>query len=375
MSLRLAGLGWVTPLGSQVDEVWGKLCAGTEAVPTSLGSSLGKKKEQLVYSVPTEAGAVVGRFPRLRRASAISRFGAVAGLNALRAAGLELDSAAAARTALIFAISNGGVIYTKRFYHDIVVSGASSASPLLFPETVFNAPASHLAAILGITGASYTLVGDGAVGVLALRMAEDLMASPELDRCLVIGAEEADWLLCDAYRKWRLLRAAPPIESFAIPPRGMILSEGAGAVLLAREGDLILDAVHPGRNFRRQSELVKELEIICGELPAADGFDLLLASANGTFIDAAESSVAARHFPAAKIYTPKPALGESVAAGTFWQLICAAQALRQQKLPPLLHQTHSSLTNQRHPEARQWRRAIITACGLNQQVAACTLRL
>jgi 3-oxoacyl-(acyl-carrier-protein) synthase len=60
-----------------------------------------------------------------------------------------------------------------------VVSGASAASPLLFPETVFNAPASHLAAILGITGASYTLVGDGAVGVLALRMAEDLMASPD----------------------------------------------------------------------------------------------------------------------------------------------------------------------------------------------------
>ena len=67
--------------------------------------------------------------------------------------------------------------------------------------------ASHLAAILGITGASYTLVGDGAVGILALKMAEDLMADPDLDRCLVVGAEEADWLLCDAYRKWRLLRA------------------------------------------------------------------------------------------------------------------------------------------------------------------------
>ena len=127
----------------------------------------------------------------------------VAGLSALRDAALELDEASAARTALIFAISNGGVIYTKRFFHEIVKSGAAAASPLLFPETVFNAPASHLAAILGITGASYTLVGDGAVGILALKMAEDLMANPELDRCLVVGAEEADWLLCDAYRKWR----------------------------------------------------------------------------------------------------------------------------------------------------------------------------
>ena len=188
------------------------------------------------------------------------------------------------------------MIYTRRFYHDIVNSGAAAASPLLFPETVFNAPASHLAAILGITGASYTLVGDGAVGILALQMAEDLMANPELDRCLVVGAEEADWLLCDAYRKWRLLRPAPPIEPFAQRPRGMILSEGAGAVLLARDGMLTLDRVHPGGNFARQREVVRQLDAICGQLRGSGEADVLIASANGTFIDEAERAAAAKHF-------------------------------------------------------------------------------
>src|SRR5213078_3992964 len=137
------------------------------------------------------------------------------------------DSHSAERIALVFAISNGGVIYTKRFYRDIVETGAQSASPLLFPETVFNAPASHLAAILGITGTTYTLVGDSAVGLLAIKMADDLMANEALDYCLVVGAEEVDWLLCDAYRKWRLLRLSPPVEPFARIARGMILSEGA----------------------------------------------------------------------------------------------------------------------------------------------------
>src|SRR5262249_53920651 len=271
-SLHLTGFGWVTPLGNQLDLVWEKLCAGVEATSLPVARSLGEKKDYPVFPVPPEATAEIARLPRLRRASAISRFAAAAGLNALRDAKLELDPEAASRTALIFAISNGGVIYTKRFYHEIVVSGASAASPLLFPETVFNAPASHLAAILGITGTSYTLVGDGAVGILALRMAEDLMTDPELDRCLVVAAEEADWLLCDAYRKWRLLGAAPPIEPFRVPPRGAILSEGAGAVVIAREGNLILEQVHPGRNFRHQSELVKELETIGRELRDADQF-------------------------------------------------------------------------------------------------------
>ena len=375
MSLRLAGLGWVTPLGATVEEVWEKMLAGAEAEATTFAESLGGKSYQ-ACQVPPATIAEAARHPRLRRSSAISRFAVVAGLSALRDATIELNEANAARTALIFAISNGGVIYTKRFFHEIVKSGAAAASPLLFPETVFNAPASHLAAILGITGASYTLVGDGAVGILALKMAEDLMANPELDRCLVVGAEEADWLLCDAYRQWRLLRVAPPIEPFARRPKGMILSEGAGAVLLDREGALALEQIHPGGNFAHQREAVGQLDIIARDLRAEGPVDLLIASANGTFIDAAESAVAARHFADAAVYTPKPALGESVAAGALWQLICAAQALRTQQLPPLLHApANLGLTTARAPGKKPWQRAVQTTCGLNQQVAGLALRL
>jgi 3-oxoacyl-(acyl-carrier-protein) synthase len=376
MSLRLAGLGWVTPLGNEVDVVWERLLAGEEAQAAPVASSLGGKPQYLVFRVPPEAVAEAAQYPRLRRSSAISRFAILAGLAALRNAGIELDEVSAARTALVFAISNGGVIYTKRFYHEIVHSGAAAASPLLFPETVFNAPASHLAAILGITGASYTVVGDGAVGVLALQMAMDLMANRELERCLVVGAEEADWLLCDAYRKWRLLRSTPPIEPFSRPVRGMILSEGAGAVLLAREGDLALERIHAGMNFSRQTALLPQLGAICAELRRESAADVFIASANGTFIDAAEQAALAKCFAEAAIYTPKPALGESVAAGGLWQLICAAQALRRQQLPPILHATHSAgLTRSRRAGAEPWHRAIVTVCGLNQQVAACKLQL
>src|SRR5207237_8918911 len=200
----------------------------------------------------------------LLRASLISRFAAAAGLAALEEAGMTLGPRNADRVARVFAISNGSVIYTKRFYRDIVESGAQSASPLFFPETVFNAPASHLAAILGISGATYTLVGDGAVGLLAIKMAEDLMANEALDHCLVVGTEEIDWLLWDAYQRWRLLRRAPPIEPFGKHKRGMILSEGAGAILLARlprrsaaeagEGSFTIECAHPGGYFSRRAE-------------------------------------------------------------------------------------------------------------------------
>ena len=369
--MKISGLGWVTPLGSDLAGVWEKLRAGASAPVSSLGKSW-SATEAVAMRVPADAIAEAARQPRLRRSSAISRFAVVAGLAALRDAGLTLDPAAAARTALVFAISNGGVIYTRRFFHEIVEKGAQAASPLLFPETVFNAPASHLAAILGITGATYTLVGDGAVGLLALQMAEDLLANPELDRVLVVGAEEADELLADAYRKWRLLRAAPPLEPFARPARGLILSEGAGAVLVAREGAVEIERIHPGGNFARQRELVRQLDGIGRDLADDGPADLFVASANSTFIDAAEAQVAAEHFPGATLYTLKPALGESVAAGGIWQVICAALALRRQELPPLLGAPADFVsTNTPKP----WSRAIVTTCGLNQQVAALALRL
>jgi 3-oxoacyl-(acyl-carrier-protein) synthase len=348
MSLHIAGMGWVTPLGSGLEEVWNRLVIGEKAVAESISSPLGN--DYPVFRVPAAALAQAPAHPRLRRSSAISRFAAVAGLSALADAKVKLDEKTAARTALIFAVSNGGVIYTKRFYHDIVESGAQAASPLLFPETVFNAPASHLAAILCITGVSYTLVGDGAVGTLALKMAEDLLAGDALDYCLVVGAEEADWLLCDAYRNWRLLRSSPPIEPFQEPPRGMILSEGAGAILLGRSGPIQIEKIAAGTNFRKQREATACVEKVFSELSASPP-DYVAASANGTFIDKAESAAISRHCPKAKVYAIKGALGESVGAGSLWQTIHAAQSL-----------------------GREGRRtAIVSTCGLNQQVAGLRL--
>ena len=374
MSLAIAGMGWVTPLGRGVDSVWERLLHGDEASATTISEEFGDRSYS-VFRVP-ESALTGFAHPRLRRASALSRFAAAAALDALHAAGLKIDSQNAEKIALIFAISNGGVIYTKRFYRDIVNEGAQSASPLLFPETVFNAPASHLSAILGITGATYTLLGDGAVGVAAIKMAEDLMANEAIDHCLIVGTEELDWLLCDAYRRWRLLRAAPPIEPFSKQKRGMILSEGAGAILLAREGGLAIESAHPVGYFTKRAEAVEILKRILRDLSLRE-IDLVVSSANGTFVDEAECRALKAVIPNALVYTGKPALGESVGAAGLWQVILATQALRSAELPPVLHADPAialPLPLSRTPITGA-RRAIVLSCGLNQQAAGLRLAI
>jgi 3-oxoacyl-(acyl-carrier-protein) synthase len=374
MSLAIAGMGWVTPLGRGVDSVWAQLLHGDEASATAISEEFGNRPYH-VFRVPESALTGLAH-PRLRRASLISRFAAAAGLDALRAAGVKLDAQNAERTALFFAIANGGVIYTKRFYRDVVDTGAQSASPLLFPETVFNAPASHLAAILGVTGATYTLVGDGAVGLAAIKMAEDLMANEPLDHCLVVGTEEVDWLSCDAYRRWRLLRLTPPIEPFNEQQRGMILSEGAGAIVLARDGPFTIECAHPGGYFAKRAEAGEILKRILRDLSRSE-VDLVIASANGTFVDQAEYRALKAVVSNAFVYTAKPALGESVGAAGLWQVILAAQALRSAELPPVLHADPAialQLSLSRTPLVEA-RRAIVLSCGVNQQAAGLRLAI
>ena len=361
MSAAIAGIGWVTPLGSDVTTVWQRLLAGEEATAEKI-STPHHAHSYPVFRVPADAISNLPTHARLRRASAISRFAVSAALHALSDAKVHVDLAAAARTAVIFATANGGVNYTTRFYHDIVASGAQTASPLLFPETVFNAPSSHLTAILGITGESYTLVGDGAVGVLALKMAQQLMENERLDYCIVVCAEEADWILCDAYRKWRLQRSTPPIELFREPPCGMILSEGAGSVVLAREGNVRIEKISDGGNFSRQKEAHDLMDKVYVDLAGGE-MDLVVGSANGTFIDRAEHEVWQKRCPAAVFYAPKPALGEAVSAGGLWQVSSAVQALRTQQIPPLLHA--GSIVSK--PKSR-FERVLVSVCGLNQQV-------
>src|SRR5260370_12333584 len=113
-------------------------------------------------------------------------------------------------------------------------------------------------------------------------MAEDMMANDGLDYCLVVGAEEVDWLLCDAYRRWRLLRSAPPVEPFSRQKRGMILSEGAGAILLARDGPFTIECVHPGGYFSKRAEAEEILKKIVSEVTPT-GISLCISKPYRTF--------------------------------------------------------------------------------------------
>ena len=191
--------------------------------------------------------------PRLRRSSSITHYAVAAAIEALggsmTSTQAPIQPAEASRLGIVYCVMSGCVSYSRRFYHE-VIQNPSTASPLLFPETVFNAPASHLSAYLGVTSANYTLVGDAGGVLVGLATGARWIREGRVDRCLLVGAEELDWLTVDAFRHF---------------DREWIFGEGAGALLLQRapspvELDCVTDAelFTAGRSRMAAARRVKE---------------------------------------------------------------------------------------------------------------------
>ena len=134
------------------------------------------------------------RHARLRRTGRISRLMVAAVQQAVDALGRPLGTK---RLGIACALSLGGVEYCHRFFKQVIEDGQHYASPILFPDTVFNSPASHLAACLDVGGPAYSLVGDESSWAQALLTAHTWLATHTVDEVLVVAAAELDPLVLE----------------------------------------------------------------------------------------------------------------------------------------------------------------------------------
>jgi 3-oxoacyl-(acyl-carrier-protein) synthase len=256
--------------------------------------------------------------PRLRRTSPITPFAVAAALEALGADAAAVTTGAL-RLGIVFCTMTGSVNYSRRFY-DETLRDAATASPLVFPETVFNAPASHLAAVLGATGMNYTLVGDPGVFLQGLALAADWLESGAADGALVVAAEEMDWVTGDA---WRVVSAR------------LVAGEGAGALYLGRGAagqtgvrPAMLAAVTDSHLFWNRSSRRQAAVRMAAQLGVAPPSTLLCDGAqDDPRLDAAEA-FAWRKWHGSRL-SPRKLLGEGLTAATAWQCALAVRALEE----------------------------------------------
>ena len=215
-SLIINGLGAVSAAGWSVRELMNVVVAGREIDTVTSPRSTGPREWDCRFRpVPAPPADKLPKHPRLRRVSNVTRFAMASALEALNGQTPEPGS-----LGLIVCLMNGCVAFTNRFYNEVIDQPAL-ASPILFPETVFNAPASHVAACLGISGPVTTLIGEPSLIAEALCTADAWLTAGLVKHCLVIGAEEADWLSTEGVSYY--------------DPR-LVVGEGAGALLVSHSG-------------------------------------------------------------------------------------------------------------------------------------------
>jgi 3-oxoacyl-(acyl-carrier-protein) synthase len=238
----------------------------------------------------------------------------------------------------VFTSLTGCVSYSRRFY-DEVLKDPATASPILFPETVFNAPSSHLAAYLNTQAINYTMIGDPGTFLQGLAVAAGWLLDGRVDLGLVIGAEELDWLVATAQRRFS---------------SDVVISEGAGALVIERA-----EASGPGIEIDRISEPVlytaatsqaAAVRRVRNEAGVDNADTVLVDSLTGApHVDRAEAN-AWSDWTGPRI-SVKKLLGEPFAAGSAWQCVVAAEHLSRGR--------HSS--------------AIVNVVGCNQQAIAARL--
>ncbi len=252
LDLAIIGQGAVTPAGIGLEAL-----RRNQPEPV-LTAEVGRPgKSWPVLRVDPKAPELLRwqREPRLRRASALTLFLTEAANQALAG----LSPAERAETGLVIAFSAGCLVYSRRFFEGILQEGQKRASPALFPETVFNSPGSHVAAALKLNGAVSALVGDETAWIAALKTAAVWLRMERVRQVLVLGGEEFDPIVLDAYRSARWLRPGAPF----------LASEGAAGVLVrpARPGDSrVISAAYDGFVYRTPREVAEAAQKLFHDL-------------------------------------------------------------------------------------------------------------
>lgn len=331
----ITGCGSVSPAGWGMPALMLALQSGEKIAPSILERVVGDETIQTsVLRVPSE-GATTPKFARLRRTSPISKFAAAAVVEALGEARLAEITAGNLRVGVIFTLTNGCVNYSNRFFGE-ALADPSFASPILFPETVFNAPSSHLSALIGSISPNDTLISDSTGFISGIDLAAEWIERGDVDGCLVVSSEEIDWLSA---------------EGLAYYSKHYLPAEGAAAVYLeAAEGPVKLLRLPDPVSFAGSDKEQAAQEIRHRLGATDDGETLLVDGRAGVQRFDRPEAIAWADWQGPR-WSPRILLGEGMGISAAIQTVAAVRAL----------------------ESRSYQKAVIVATGANQQAAGILL--
>ncbi|SPE44030.1 putative Beta-ketoacyl-(acyl-carrier-protein) synthase II [Candidatus Sulfotelmatobacter sp. SbA7] len=230
ININITGIGSVSPYGPLAGLI---PPSALEPIAITAWPTAGLRRAFLVS--PFRPASVVPGL-KTRRLDRLSAWALVASTLAIQDAGIDLSQVDRSRVAVVFATCFGCVELTEAFFQSAVAHGWSGTDPSTFPETLANAPASHVALFHDLRGPNITVGSRGFAGESALLQAASLLRHGQAELAIVLAGDVLTRAVYEWYETANLLSPACYHSETSPEAGGFIPSEGVAALVLEAAG-------------------------------------------------------------------------------------------------------------------------------------------
>jgi 3-oxoacyl-(acyl-carrier-protein) synthase len=226
----LTGIGSVTPYGPRAG-----LLSAEPVEPHAITAWITPGVRRAFLVEPFHPAGIVPGL-KTRRLDRLSVWALAASSLALRDAGIDLGAIDRSRVAVFFATGFGCLELTEAFFQSAATNGWAGTDPITFPETLSNAPASHVALFHDLRGPNVTVSNKSFAAESALIQAASLLRHGQADMAIVLAGDTLNQAVYEWYEAAHLLSPACFSKEPMPLAGGFIPSEGVVAMILERTG-------------------------------------------------------------------------------------------------------------------------------------------
>ena len=236
--VAVTGLGAITPVGHDKDQLWESLCNGESGISNI--TSFDTTGQDVLIAGEASDFEPSKWFDKKeeRRLDRFTQFAVASAALAIEDSGLDLDKVDKRKAGSIIGTGIGGIIEIEAQHKVLLERGPSRVSPFMITKLMANAAPGYIAIKFGLQAANFSVITACASGAHAIVEAFRVVQSGEADIMVAGGTEATITPLCvSAFNNMKALstRNDDPLKAsrpFDKDRDGFIISEGSGIIIL-----------------------------------------------------------------------------------------------------------------------------------------------
>jgi 3-oxoacyl-[acyl-carrier-protein] synthase II len=361
----VTGLGMLSPLGASVESSWARLLEGKSGIGPITAFDASAYPVSFGGAVPDFAIDDYLPLKEARRMDGFIQWGLVAGIQAIKDAGLDQVATDPLRIGVAMGSGIGGINTIETCHEVLLNRGPAKVSPFFVPSSIINMVSGHLSIMYGYQGPNIAITTACTTGTHNIGFAARMIAYGDADVMIAGGAEKATSPTTMAgFASMKALSTRNDAPEAASRPwdrdrDGFVLSDGSAALVLesldhaqARGASIIAelsgfgmsaDAHHmtsPADNGAGAAASMRMALADGGLTPS----DISYINAHGTSTpqgDIAETdaikSVFGSHAKAVAVSSTKSMTGHALGAAGAIEAVISVLAIRDQSAPPTIN--------------------------------------